>query len=250
MRQSILAAFLLLCALVLAGCMAGDDPGPAGNGEGTPDEEQEESVIQRFWSDRASGKTPANITFTWEVETDDDRATWHLDFGDGSSENGNLDEPEGSTLHTYDEDGLYRATLTVEHGTDQQDQSAMNLFFETPRELPDEWVFEYGPSLGCAGDFAVCVSAEQGPEGEPVDGYWQELDKRYWDLEFLVLVEPGEDSDCTAYDEDLEPITELNGGSGPCDGRLPQGTKWLFMYSYAAPSLSMELEFFEPEEDE
>ncbi len=250
MPRSIITAVMLVGALALAGCLDGGDSDPTGdaNDTGPDDGDAEKSVIERFWSDRASGKTPANITFTWEVEVDDDRATWDLDFGDGSSESGTLDEPEGSILHSYDEDGLYRATFTVEW-SDKQDESSMNLFFETPRELPDEWVFEYGPSAGCAGDFALCVSAEQGPEAEPVDGHWQELDKRYWDLEFHVLVEPGEDSDCTAYDEDLEPIADLNGGSGPCDGRLPEETKWLFMYSYGAPSLSMELEFFEPEEE-
>ncbi len=111
---------------------------------------------------------------------------------------------------------------------------------------PDQLVFEYGPSLGCVGDFAVCISAQLGPDQPAIDGFWQELDESYWGLSFIVTtsLEPYEDTDCTAYDENQEPIeADLNNGAGPCEGALPKDTKWLFLYSYAAPAPSLELEF-------
>lgn len=129
--------------------------------------------------------------------------------------------------------------------TDDNDGSEGN---STQDEAPEPLVFSYGPSAGCIGDFAMCLSAEQGPDGQPIDGFWQELDERYWGLDFTVHAPTAlGDTDCTAYDEDQEVIdVDLNGGAGPCEGPLPDETKWLFLYSYAEPSPSLELEFSSP----
>ncbi len=258
MRKSIPLMILLMLASVLAGCLSGedtvndDDPDLSDNGDGgdggdSGNETEYYAVIDAFTADPKSGEAPINVTFSWEVDTNDENATWTLDFGDNATEDDVLATADAETVHNYS-NGTYEAVFTVFYGDDQTVQESVNLTFEAAPDVPEQWVFEYGASLGCFGDIATCISVELGPDQEPIDGFWQELDERYWGLELTVIAETAlGDTDCTAYDEDQEEITRLNGGGGPCEGALPEGTAWLFVYSYAEPSPSLELEFFQPE---
>jgi hypothetical protein len=170
--------------------------------------------------------------------------SYEWDFGDGNSSD------EANPRHTYAAAGTYTATLTLSYGVDGALTETNTVVVVAPVVYPDVLVFEYGPSLGCIGDFLVCYSEELGETPVPVsDGFWQELDERYWGLEFTVTSDSLlNDTDCTAYDADGEPISvDLNGGAGPCAGRLPEGTAALFLYNYLEPSSSLRLEFFLPE---
>lgn len=262
MRKSIPLVILLMLASVLAGCLTddgtvdgpdagdngdGSDGGDGGDGGDTGNETEYYAAIDAFTADPTSGEAPVNVTFTWEVDTNDENATWTLDFGDNASESDLLADTNASLVHSYS-NGSYEALFTVHYGNEETVQQSVNLTFEAAPDLPEQWTFEYGASLGCFGDLATCISVELGPDQEPIDGFWQELDERYWGLELTVISETAlGDTDCTAYDEDQEEIARLNGGAGPCEGALPEGTAWLFVYSYGEPSPSLELQFFEPE---
>lgn len=268
MRSTIALMILLLIASVFAGCLGGDDAldaddadtgdagdaGDDGEGDGADEGPSDETIdyfarIDAFTADTTSGAVPVNVTFSWEVDTNDENATWALDLGEGSEEQDALAEPSGSLVHPYDAAGNFTVVFTVLYGDGESVAATVNLTLEKPRALPDQWVHEYGPSLGCIGDLAVCISAELGPDEDPIDGFWLAIDERYWGLDFTVRVDTVlEDSDCTAYDDDLEALdANLNGGAGPCEGPIPEGAYWLFMYSYAEPSPSLELEIFPPE---
>lgn len=274
MHHPIPLTILLAFVLTLAGCLdfmeAEDEPEPgddagtggdggdgdgdgtgAGDGDGDPfgNETEPYAMIEAFSADVTEGTAPANVTFTWEVDTDDEEATWALETGDGISEQGAVSDENTSYTHPYETEGNFTAVFTVHYGDSESVQQSLNLRFEAADELPEQMTFEYGPSLGCIGDLATCVSRELGPGGEEIDGFWQELDERYWGLDFTVIADSAlGDTDCDAFDEDEERIdADLNGADGPCEGPLPEGTQWLFLYSYAEPALSLELVFSESE---
>lgn len=262
-------------ALVLAGCLSGeDDPGAGsdddpsdgdgqddsagdgsddgaddGPGDGSGGDPEHTATIESFTADPLDGTAPLNVTFDWDVETNDENATWALDFGDGDSESGDVADADDPLVHGYDA-GNFTATFTVTYGGSETVEKTVNLTLEEGQSVPDELVFEYEqPTLGCLGAVEgemLCISVLLGPEQPAIDGHWQELDESYWGLPFAVVngLEEYQDTDCTAFDEEEEPLeADLNNVDGPCGGTLPEGTKWLFLYSFVAPSPSMTLEF-------
>ena len=138
----------------------------------------------------------------------------------------------------YDDEGL-EASVNV----------TATLTEEAAAAAPEVTEFSYGESLGCAGDFlqiagANCISALGGPEESGIDGFWQALDERYWGLEFTSTVanQLG-DSDCYLTDADLNVVGSGNNGSAACMGVVPEGTAWIFLYSYAEPATGQTLTF-------
>jgi hypothetical protein len=249
-----LLSALVVVALLLAGCTNGEEPlvtdekQPAAKPpRGT---EAPTGKVSWFTADRATGEAPVEVTFLYVFETNDQSATWTLDFGDGSSENGGASADRGNIKHTYTIGGSIETWFTLTYGDGKTDGRMVLLEIEPPLVLPDPHVFEFGPTPGCVGDFATCLSKELGPEHSGVDGHWVPLDESYWGLQFVVTNEgiPYEDTDCAAFFESMDQIgTDLNGGGGPCGGLLPRQTAWLFLYSYAAPTPGLKLEFSIPE---
>ncbi len=275
MRFQLSLAVLMLFALVFSGCLSGgddpvdttdddatdgddsgdtsdpDDASDPDDTSGPGDDAEWTASIESFSADPTSGTAPVNVTFTWDVETNDENATWSLALGDGATEDGDVTDGEDSLVHGYDA-GNFTATFTLTYGDSQTVEETVDLTIEAGQSVPDELVFTYDqPTLGCVGALdeevgLMCVSALLGPEEPAIDGHWQELDESYWGLSFSVTngLEDYQDTDCTAFNEDLEPLgTDLNNGGDACAGTLPEGTKWLFLYSWIAPSPGMELEF-------
>lgn len=155
---------------------------------------------------------------------------------------------------TYNTTGTYQVTYVLRAGNDVVDHLNVTIIVSgngtgnvsAGRPLPDVLVFEYPESFGCVGDFATCVSREEGPGASGIDGFWQELDDRYWGLTFAVSGGANGDSDCQAFDADQTELGDFSNGGGECTGVLPDGAAYLFLYSYAAPSLGMTLEFTPP----
>jgi hypothetical protein len=190
-----------------------------------------------------------NVTFVMNVTTNDPEATWLLLPGDGAEYTGAVDGMVGSMAHAFLQNGTYNATLSVSYGSGESVESVLEVMVTMKVPLPDVLVFEYGPSLGCLGAPALCVSQQFQAEMDGVDGHWQALDERYWGLAFNATnAGEYEDTDCTAFDADGKKLADFHNDGGACGGdALPEGTAWLFMYSWIAPSTAMRLEFTLPQ---
>ncbi len=85
-----------------------------------------------------------------------------------------------------------------------------------------------------------------GPDASGVDGFWLELTDTYWGF-LATITETGNqvgDTDCQFYAPDASTVVgEANNGGESCTGVVPDGTGWMFLYSYAEPSTGMTLEF-------
>lgn len=118
---------------------------------------------------------------------------------------------------------------------------------EEERERPEVLNFTYGPAGGCEGSLTGegnCASFQAGPDAPAVDGHWQELDERYWGLRFTTTVDSfGGDSDCYYVGAGGGIRGNGHNGSGPCAGTVPDGTAYLFLYSYVDPHQGMTLQF-------
>ncbi len=222
-------------------------------------------------ADGQGGDLPYTVTFSGFVEayaqgeddldgdgTPDEYAvdpgafTWTLSYGDDSTvdvEGNEADMPHESS-YTYEVGGTFNAMLdvTFEDGEVLSQQVEIVVTVpEDPVEPPQEY-FEYGPTGGCVGDFAVCVGltlAQNGQGVRTIDGHFQALDERYWGATLNVVLDPADyhDSDCKLLNDAFEVIGEANGGSENCVGTVPDGTAWIFLYPYAVPTLGMELTF-------
>lgn len=252
-RTILIAA--LLAVVALAGCAseeladptddAGDgsdegDHGAAGNGtvDVTP-------LNATLVADVVNGTAPMQVNFT--LDATHPNATWELDFGDGNTTAG--DGLPADASHTY-RAGDFTASLTVEADgnstTSEVDIAAAAPAPQEPEpEMPEKLSWEFGPSAGCAGDTGACISLAAGPDQPPVDGFWIELDERYWGLSFTGTAENQRtDSDCWFIKDDGETKNgDANNADGPCAGTVPAETKWIFLYSYAEPATAMTLEF-------
>ena len=155
---------------------------------------------------------------------------------------------------TYNTTGTYQVVYVLRAGNDIVERLNVTIIVSgngsanvsAGRPLPDVLHFEYPESFGCAGDVATCVSREGGPDASGIDGFWQELDDRYWGLGFAVTGGAAGDSDCQAFDADQNNLGDFSNGGSECTGVLPDGTAYLFLYSYAAPSLGLTLDFTVP----
>lgn len=151
---------------------------------------------------------------------------------------------------------------TPDDGRDLPDQGNQT------RTLPEVLHFEFGPTAGCASDAYVvsggavplnCVSFQGGPDATGIDGHWVPLDEGYWGLQMTTTIaQPGgpqqvpvvgtvlEDSDCVVTDADLAIIAEGGNGSGLCGMVIPQGTAYLFVYSYGTAATELTVDFALP----
>ena len=105
-RLSQLAVVLLLAmAMVMCGCLGGDDGGDEGNISPTCTLSASPEV----------GEMPLNVTFSMTASDNDGSiSTWQLDIdNDGDAEYNGTGTPPGTLTHEYAIDGEYQARLTV-----------------------------------------------------------------------------------------------------------------------------------------
>ena len=115
------------------------------------------------------------------------------------------------------------------------------------QELPDQLEFSFGPSLGCEGSTVgpeTCLSFLAGPAASGIDGFWLELSEDYWGLSLSTTIASATgDSDCYFVDSGMAVIADGHAGGGPCSGRVPDNTAYLFLYSYLEPQTGMTATF-------
>lgn len=248
----VVAVAFLLIALLLSGCLTGDEvPAPATSSTTTssrtvPSNTTAPVRVANLTADLANGTAPLLVNFT--LNATGNASSWALAFGDGATSNGTAFP--ATVNHTYAIGGNFSANLTVNYPGGQNVSAAVKLTILVPagRPAPDVLVFEFADSLGCVGDLGVeaCISFNAGPDFpiSGIDGYWQALDERYWGLSFTTTVDnPLGDSDCSFTDADHAVIGEANNGGSPCTGAVPDGTAFIFLYPYAAPALGQTLTF-------
>lgn len=197
-----------------------------------------------FSSDVVNGTAPLNVTFSIDMLNASDAAniTWTITIGDLVDDGRGL---PAESLFTLDV-GNHTAVASVIAGGELFEAS-QDIFVEAvpeapPRELPEVTHFEFGESLGCVGDFGVCVGPEIGEDG--LDGFWVELGEAYWGLALSSTVDNAlGDSDCYFVDEAGSEVGNANNGGGPCAGTVPEGAAQMYLYSYAEPALGQTLEF-------
>lgn len=184
----------------------------------------------------------------------DDPFTWNLMFGDGTDASGDEGDFPLETSHDYATAGEFTATMTVTLDTEEELEDSEIITVaagEEPQE-PPQLVFEFGPSLGCAGDVLQaaggdCITALLGPGATGPDGFWIPLDERYWGLSMTSTTDlPNALGDTDGYFLDADEAVmsaDINNGSGPAQGTVPNGAAWLFVYNYAVPSISFVVTF-------
>ena len=270
-----LMAALLMLTLVLAGCASEKDDG----GEGTTTTSTSTTATAtgpstttgtgaptvrtaRLAADVDNGTAPLVVNFTLNASAG--AQSWRMAFGDGGVANG-TGHPPAFQEHNYTVAGNFSATLNVTFGSGSA-RASVNITVTLPAGggsggagAPDQLVFEFADSLGCAGDLPEhgpedCVSFTAGPEFSGIDGYWQAFDERYWGLSFTSTIVQGgpvpagpvtllADSDCVFTDAAHAIIGEANNGGSTCAGQVPPGTAFLFIYPYATPALEMVVTF-------
>lgn len=290
-------ALMLALTITLSGCSDGDEPagndgsgddsdGQGAEGSGTEDPgdnpeddsgddeanggPQPEAFIPRrvnLTADTLEGFAPLDVVFNGTGAGDLANATYRLAHGDGTHQSGNGSDLPVMLSHTYDVGGSFDAVFELTfHNETLSSNLTITVNVEDVASAPDVLHFEYGESLGCFWDLATvgggpalpCITQEAGPSGPNVDGFWQALDERYWNLEFTSTVDHGTgacssdadwpacDSDCFFYADDTtfgEEIGDGNNGGGACAGLVPEGTAWLYIFPYGGPSLGMTLDF-------
>ncbi|MGB1698289.1 MAG: hypothetical protein ACPHK8_07810 [Thermoplasmatota archaeon] len=276
-----IAAVALLLALALAGC-ASDDPSDdtgstgssssssnTGSSSGNPPTGDAPTRFVNVTANQSSGDVPIAIGFDVDLvqenvianesfyDSYDGNFSYIAFFQDGNETSG---EDAGSYLfleHTYQVGGIYNVlvTVTFEDGSTVDGNVTLSLTTpEPPRQLPAETEFEFGESLGCVGDFATCIGIElvtkaglAPADATGIDGFWLPLTEEYWGLKLISTA--GNvlgDSDCSFYDEAFGVTGEANAGGGPCEGTVPNGSAWIYIYSYAEPSTGQTLSFSLP----
>lgn len=193
-----------------------------------------------------NGTAPLAVAFTLNASAG--ATSWRLAFGDGAVANG-TGQPS-SANHTYAVGGDFSANLTVVFPNGNATANlTITVAVPAARAAPDVTHFEFGSSLGCVGDLGAdsCISFNAGPDGSGIDGWWQALDERYWGLHLTSTIDsdaPLADSDCAFVDADETTIIgDADNSSNPCDGVVPAGTAWLYIYPYATPANGLTVDF-------
>lgn len=259
---------LLLLAAATSGCLEakkeeGGDGEPSGTASGTASGSASKSATRSgtgstgaaggglignvtLHADVVNGSAPLAVDFT--INATSGATTWRMSFGDGAEANG-TGQPTGLN-HTYSVGGNFTAQVTAAYpGGNVSANLTITVTVPPGQAGPDVTHFDFADSLGCVGDAGAdtCITFNLGLDGNGIDGYWQALDERYWGLAFTTTVEstsPLADSDCAFTGEDMAAIIgDANNSSSPCAGTVPEGTAWIFLYPYAAPALSMTMDF-------
>lgn len=248
-----LGALILLVAVALSGCL--DDTGTTEEAEDTTSGDQGvggnatanqtlpeaptasvtvsgDNVTENGTTYEAS--VGANVTFDGSTSTGTN-LTFAWDLGDGNTADG------PNVTYTYEAEGNYTVNLTVTDEVGQTDTASVNLTITAAEAGADiQRQFEYeGVFLGCDPTaLDGCVSMVlMGPDDDPIDGVWVPLGPAYEGLRVTTTVDNARaDSDCFWLDADHATIGEAHNGAGPCEGEVPAGTAWLFLYSYAEPA--------------
>lgn len=139
-------------------------------------------------------------------------------------------------------------------GTDPDDENSKPE--PAPEEDPEPEIqteFTFGPGAGCDGNSGLlggpvtCASFNAGPETAPTevaDGYWIPLGEGYERVKFTSTVENQlGDSDCFYTNEALEITGDAFNSDGPCEGTVPTGTAYLFIFSYVEPHQGITVTF-------
>lgn len=215
-------------------------------------------------ADVHNGTAPLRVNFT--LAATGSPLEWRLSFGDGAIANGTALPAQAN--HTFAVGGNFSANLTVRYaaGNATANVTITVAVPQTPGgpAAPEVTHFEFGESLGCAPDGTAvpgvpfyCMSFLGGPEASGLDGHWQALDERYWGLHLTSQTTQspageqeipdfgavGADSDCVFTDAAHAIIGEANNGSRSCDGIVPSGSAFLFIYPYGAPALEIVVDF-------
>ena len=257
MRLALIAAFALL-VVALAGCASSktesssDSTSASSTTSTTGSSSSSSSMPNRpplanLTAQPVTGNAPMAVSFTLRGSDPEGKSiTWAFAVGDLKSNGTKLPATVNATLPA----GNFSARLTVSDGV-LATVARLNLTVNAPptateRPLPDPAVFEFDPSAGCAGDLATCISREGGPDASGIDGFWLELTDAYWGF-LATITETGNqlhDTDCQFYAPDASTVVgEADNGGESCTGVVPDGTGWMFLYSYAEPSSGMTLEF-------
>lgn len=257
----LIACLAILLVGTLGGCLDSKDGdgGDAGNGTGTTTSGSSTDTSTRpgngttpgglgnasLVADVTNGTAPLNVTFT--INATAGALAWRLALGDGNSTQGST-FPANHT-YTYSVGGNFSANLTVAFaGGNASAVVPITVAVGNAMAPPDVTHFEYPESLGCAGDIVGeenCLSWAS-PDASGIDGFWEALDARYWGYLLTSTVSANPDSDCVFTDASFAILGNGNNGGAACQGTVPEGTAWLFIYPYAIPAGGMTVDFTAP----
>lgn len=258
----VLAAAALVAASALAGCAGtpssttdgtSTSTGTTTGGTGTVSTSAPPpgTVSAELTASASSGQAPLNVTFQVRV-SGGEVFSWTLNFGDGSTPLSGTTAPAASHPHTYSVGGdfLARFNVTFKDKRTAGDTASVKVTVPDSGPAPPAH-FEFGQAAGCAGDILAeagqkCVSYAEGPSGQTVDGHWVPLDSRYWNKAFTSAMVPEQytDTDCEFVASDAQTsLGEAHNSAGPCQGVVPLGAAWIFIYSYAAPHQTLTVDF-------
>lgn len=265
----VLFSLAIVVCLALAGCSGGDGdttttttrpPGTTATatstGGGTTTE-------LRFSASPTDGDATLAVSFAATVNDrdangrprdHDDPFTWTLMFGDGTDTDGDEAVFPLEVSHEYATAGSFTARITITLDDDETLTQAVTITVRAGGASgdPPQLVFEFGPSIGCAGDVlqaggADCPTAVLGPGSTGPDGFWVPLDERYWGLSMVATADVpnvlGDTDGFFVRDDGTKMNADVNNGAGPAQGSVPDSAAWLFVYSYALPSQSMTVTF-------
>jgi PKD repeat protein len=258
----VLAASALLAAAALAGCAGttstttGDGTTATGTQTGgtgttTSSAPPAGTATAELTASVEAGEAPLNVTFQLRV-SGGEIFSWTLNFGDGSSPLSGTTAPPASETHTYSVGGDFQARFNVTFKDKRTAGDTATIKVTVPDAgPPPPSHFEFGSAAGCAGDILAeaghkCISYDEGPSAQAVDGHWVPLDSRYWGKSFTSAMTPEQytDTDCEFVASDAETsLGEAHNGAGPCQGVVPLGAAWIFIYSYAAPHQTLTVDF-------
>jgi PKD repeat protein len=248
---------IVLLAVGVAGCDTGKTAGDVSSLSLTSTPAPRTAELA---ADRLNGTAPAAVNFT--LGASPGAASWRLAFGDGEAANGTGQPP--AAHHTYLSAGNFSAELTVSYPDGANVSAATAIAVTTPAgpPMPDVVHVEFGPSFGCVGNLGadVCLSFQGGPDSTGIDGHWLSLQAAHAGLHLTSLTRQsplgpvgvpvfgsvGADSDCVFTDAALAILGDADNASGSCDGIVPEGAAFLFIYPYAAPATEIVVDFVTP----
>lgn len=118
---------------------------------------------------------------------------------------------------------------------------------DVPPPTVTSW--DLGQAIGCEGGLVSesCITFQEGPGSDPLDGHWIELGPSYWTYRITSTVDNViGDSDCLFVGKGGGVLGNGHRGQDPCGGTIPQRTQWLFIYSYVEPAQGFHVEVKPP----